>query len=748
MQRVDAVAKVTGTALYAADLVSAEGTDVAIAVTAARGRCRIDVDATAAMRLPGVRAIVTPRNAPRLHRATALGGSELSTLLPLQDDLVVYAGQCVALVVAETLLRAQVAAAAVQLRYLEEGTDLAVVDLEQAEARLPKTKRAESVERREEIGRATGDVVVDQVYGTAPAHHNALELGAVIAAWDESGRLTIKAPIQWTEMAALTLAQVFGMGIGDTLPGTLARVMGFSSHQRRVQIVPTYAGGSFGRNNSELFLVLAALAAKANRRPVALQLSRRDTFTLMPYRGETRSRILLMARADGSLVDLQAKLDATMGAAGSFVEPLGKGMASLYDCPNVHIEHHVARLDLNATGWMRAPGLAPGMFALESAMDELAVALNIDPVEVRIRNYADTDPQTGRKWSSKSLKDCYTAGAAAIGWGERRAGVREYPDGRRIGYGMAGAFHPNNQFPGSARVTLLPDGSAEVDTAIAEIGQGSLTAIAALAAEALGLPTGAVSVRWNDPSHPPGAPTFGSGGTLSNGSAVTHAARKVRRAFLEAVRVDRLSPHHGQRDIVIRDGLLVSAGGTESVVDAIKRRAGRPISCKATRGRAAFFRRRPSAAFGAVFTRVAFDPVTGEVRVEKMVGAYACGRVVNPPVLRGQLAGGMLWGLGQALLEQTHPDPRSGNWINRDLAEALVPTHADAPEIEVILVEEDDSANDPTGIKGGGEIGLVGAAAAIANAIFDASGVRVRNLPVRLDALLTPLSDNIDIGGS
>jgi len=379
---------------------------------------------------------------------------------------------------------------------------------------------------------------------------------------------------------------------------------------------------------------------------------------------------------------------------------------------------------------MRAPGLASGMFALESAIDELAAKLWMDPLELRLRNYSENDPQLGKPWSSKSLKACYEAGARAIGWHDRPHGDPE-SEGVLVGYGMAGSFHPNRQFPGSARVLLHPDGRAVVETCVTELGQGILTALTVLSAEALGLAPEAVTLHWNDPLSPPGAPTFASAGTLSNGAAVTAAAHKVRGALIGKVRKDRTSRHFGQPDITIKDGAITSSAGIEPVTAAMAR-IGKTLSASATRGRGSALLRGPSGAFGALFARVAVDAATEEIRVEKMVGAFSCGRVVNPSVLRGQLQGAMIWGVGHALFEQTRPDRRTGRWINRNLAEALVSTQADVPEMEIILIEEDDTANHLTGLKGGGELGLVGAAAAIANAVFDATGRRIRELPIDL----------------
>lgn len=345
-------------------------------------------------------------------------------------------------------------------------------------------------------------VRIDAMYHTSPLHHNAIDGGSVRAAWQGDGALDIAAPVQFAEMAALALAQ--------TACATACRVRwpshGFTSQTRQVRIRPVFAGGAFWRNNSELFLVLAAMAAKVNRRPVLFQLSRKDTFFLMPCHGETRSRMQFAGRADGTLVDMHATLDAALGAFGEFIEPLGEGVASVYACPNLLIEQRIARLHLSATGWMRGPGLASGILALASAMDEFAVELKMDPLALLRHNYATVDPQTGKPWSSKSLDQCQAAGAEAIGWDGRYEGQGITADCRLLGYGMTGTFHPNRQVTASVRFTLRAGGRADVATSVKELGQGVLTALTLLAAETLGIAREVVTIRHGAETRP-AAPT-------------------------------------------------------------------------------------------------------------------------------------------------------------------------------------------------------------------------------------------------
>lgn len=740
MNRIDGLAKVTGRAVYVGDITLEKDHAIVVPVLAPFAPARIaDIDARAALNASGVMSVITHENAPRLFKASALSGSELSELLPLQNEKILYPGQCVALVVARDLTTARNAAGKLRITY-EDGQRKPITKLDQAGDKLEPVTRAVTVAGKIKRGNINSaldmaSVRVEGIWRTSPQHHNPMELGATIAHWTEEGDLVIHAPVQWAPMAELTLGQVFGFNIADRMPGFIGRVTGLVRTPGRVRIIPTLAGGSFGRNNSELFLVLAAMAAKVAGKRVRLELSRKDSFFLMPYRGETRQHVTLGADMNGRLTAVRVGADIAKGAAGGFVEPVGEATPHIYACDNMEIVHSAAALDLNATGWMRAPGIAVGQFALEGAMNELADQLGIDPLEIRRRNHADRDPQSGKEWTSKSLLACYDEGAKAIGWNSRHANKALFSGNRLISYGMATAYHPNRQFPASAILSLDRNGRVSVRTKVAEIGQGSITALAMVVAEAFGTPPEQVDVVWNDPDLPPGAPTFGSAGTLSNAEAVVKAAKKVRSKLFSQLRRRRTSPHYGARNFSLSEGKVCSTGGVQHLAEAM-RDINNDIAARATTGLTMGWSRQVSAAFGAQFARVSIDRDTAEVHVDHLVGAFSCGRVVNRPVLRGQLAGAMIWGIGQALMEETIPDPDKGAWINANLAEALVPVNADVERLDVLLVDEDDHRFSETGIKGAGEIGLVGVAAAIAAAIHDATGIRARSLPIRIDQLI------------
>jgi len=745
-RRIEARDKVTGAARYAADLLAADFDgvlDYAVAVTSTQATGRITaIDTTSALARPGVRTVVTHDNAPRLRKFTALAGIEIGTFPPLQDDKLRYNGQCVALVVAETLEEARYAASLVTVSY--SAPETAVFALDDAGARFKDARRTGTTTPGK-TSRGDADATyaaarhrVDMTFDTAAHHHNAMEPGAAVAAWGPDGSLTVHLPTQFLYGEALVLGQAFGFGPADRIPGIVAQLVAGVERHGKVRVVATLAGGAFGSKNGNAHLLLAPMAAKVNGRPVKLVLTREQCFSMMPFRGETRQRLRLAAGEDGHLTSLIHESWAARGTAGSFIEPLGECSTKVYATDAARMNQQSARLNRNAPGWMRAPGVAAAQFALESAMDELAHTIGLDPLELRLRNHADTDPDTGHEWSSKSLTACYEAAAAAIGWEARPPSQSRGSDGRLVGYGMATSIYPASQMPAAARVRLDSDGSAVVRTAASEIGQGSLTAISQIAAESLGLELADVHLEWGDRQLPFGAPSVGSMGTLSAGAAVAKAARRVQRALVADVVRDRASPLFGRRarDIRVVAGRLECGDAVETIADAMRRRPGRLIERRAITGRDMGRSRLGRAAFGAQFATVSIDPSTFQVRVERLVGAFACGRIINPLIVRSQLVGGMIWGLGQALLEESHPDLRTGRWTNANLAEALVPTHADTPDVEIILIDEDDTRGHRLGVKGAGEIGVVGTAGAIANAIFDATGVRLTRLPMRLDRLV------------
>ena len=428
------------------------------------------------------------------------------------------------------------------------------------------------------------------------------------------------------------------------------------------------------------------------------------------------------------------------GAKGTYVEPAGETVTKSYACPNILVHCQSARLDTNAPGWMRGPGACLGQFALDTAMDALAVKMGIDPLEFRLRNHADVEPGSGHGWSSKSLKQCYAAAADRIGWHLRDPRVGSMREGRyRVGYGMTTSVYPVRQLPTLARIILGADGQARVQTAAHEIGQGLITAMTQLAAEGLGLPLAQVRLEWGDTALPYGSMTVGSMSALSNGASIVEAAAAVKAAIVKRAVRDRASPLYGsnRHDIDVVDGRVGHPDGKgESVAALMARHPDDPIEEEAITGRDFGRSKYGRQTFGAQFAKVLVDIETGHLRVERLIGAFAGGRPINPMLVRSQCLGGMVWGLGQALMEESLMDARTGVLMNRNLGEALVPAHADIADLDAIIIAEDDTRGHPIGIKGMGEIGVIGTPAAIGNAIFHATGVRLTTLPFRIERLM------------
>ena len=752
-RRIEGRDKVTGRVRYAGDLGSSDlepglgDMDIAVALLSTQSTGRIlAIDARKALASPGVKLMMTHENAPRLKKVLSLTGSEIGDILPLQDDKIWYGGQCIGLLLADTLENAAAATAIVEVSYSAPENDTAFT-LQSGRKRAEDAKTVGGGDKGQvKIGRpekayATAPHKVDLTFTTEDHHHHAMEPGAIVAAFDADGRLTVRLPTQFSYGDAVILGQAFGYDLKDRLPRVIAQVLGGFEFDNNVRVISTVAGGAFGSKIGNVHLLLAPLAAKLSGRPVKLVLTRQQTFTLMPHRGASSQRLRLAADADGKLQALIQDSVTAQGAGGKYVEPVGETVEKAYSCPNMRIHTQSARLDTGAAGWMRGPGSCLGRFASETAMDVLAFKMGIDPLEFRLINYADIEPDTGHEWSSKSLKACYEAAAQRIGWYDRDPAVGSMREGRHlVGFGVATSMYPVRQMPAVAKIIVGADGRARVQTAIHEIGQGAITAMTQIAAEAIGLPLAEVTLEYGDTLLPYGGMTVGSMSTLTNGAAVHDAGAKMQAALAKRAAHDHRSPLHGKaaKTLTVRDGRLVAPDGrSESVAELMARDRDKQLEVEAIAGRDMGRSKYGRQSFGAQFAKVLIDPDTLHVQVERMIGAFAGGRAINPLLVRSQLIGSMTWGLGQALMEESMMDERNGMWMNRSLGEALVPVNADIRHLEAIIVDEDDTRAHPLGIKGMGEIGVVGAAAAIGNAIFHASGLRLTSLPFRIDRLLT-----------
>ncbi len=757
--RIDGRAKVTGTGFYTADLNSFEAYlhpgeaplpvlhACVVPAAIAFGRV-LHLDPGAAEAMPGVRLVMTPANAPRLKKIRSLLMSEQTKYLPLQDSNVLYHGQPIALVVAETFEIAREAAARVKVTYSPQP---ALVNFEKNMSNATPVKKT-GAGSQARIERGSPDaaynnaaVKVQGRYLLQPAHHNAMEPGASVAHWHaEDGltnRLTVVCSTQFVYGEAVALAEAFDIGHKDKMLRIVAQVAVGKEIDSRVRVVAPLIGGGFGSKGGMNHTMLPAMAARLLRQPVKLVLSRQNTFSQMPYRGGLSIHVRLGATPDGTLTSLLQETVIQSSETASFLEPTGEVTPHLYAVENLLVAHTAVCLNTNSPGWMRAPGVAPGQFVLETAMDELGERLGIDPIDLRLRNYAQTDPEGGKEWSSKSLRECYQQGAERFGWHRRAARSTERDGVERIGYGMATAAYPANHFPATARLTFRIDGTVLAETATHEIGQGAITSLSQVVAEALAMPLDRVEIRIGDTTLPFGAFSAGSSTSLSVGSALLDAAHTLGERLARLARVDRRSSLYGcsLRDIVFNNGRLrhrIEAARVDSAVEVLERAGRTEIAVKRISGRLFGKSKYARMAFGAQFARVAVNEVTGSVRVTHMTGAFACGRILNARTSRSQLLGGMIWGVGHALMEETLRDPQVGAWVNANLAEAHVPVNADAPEIDIIMVPEDDSLGSELGAKGLGEIGICGTAAAISNAIYNATGRRLRNLPITADQVL------------
>jgi xanthine dehydrogenase YagR molybdenum-binding subunit len=726
--RRDGVAKVTGTATFAADN-HPEGLLYAVYVPATIARGRVSaLDVDAALAHPGVVEVITPANRPPLA-----GDPDSKNFMfafrfeALQDDMVRYANQPIALVLGETIEAATEGARLLNPQY--EALP-ARVGLDGAAAYKIETgafgRPGETSFGDIEAGHAAAVVAVDVTYETSAQYHNAMETHAVLAAWD-GDHLTLDMPNQAIVMSRAVYGYYFGIPAENVL------------------IRSPYLGGGFGSkaiaNGPQM---LAILAARMMGRPVKLMLPRAQMFGPVGHRGATRQQLRIGSDAQGGLTVLDHASLGTTSTFDDFVESAANASQGIYATPALRSVHSGVRVDAGTPGPMRAPGEAPGSAALECAMDEMAEKLGLDPLEFRLRNYAETEPGTGKPYSSKALRECYAQGAAAFGWAARPMAARQMVDenGLLVGWGMGTALFHAPMFAAKARAVLRADGSGLVETAAADMGQGAWTALAQIAADSLGLPLDRVEFRSGSSDLPDGGVAGGSGHTATAGSALHAAGLDAVRRLSEIATADPASPLFGAGNagVVARDGRLFVLGDearSESYAAIIARAGGAEVegtgsgarSPEAAEGHAMY-------AHGAVFAEVKIDPVLFQMRVTRLVGAFAAGRIINPKLAESQLMGGMIWGTSFALHEEALFDHRTGRIMNADLAGYHIPVNADVMGLQVITVHEDDPHVNPLGIKGVGEIGITGTVGAIGNAIWHATGQRIRHFPIRIADLI------------
>jgi xanthine dehydrogenase YagR molybdenum-binding subunit len=728
LTRRDGVLKVTGRATYAADN-HPEGMLYAVTAVSRIARGRVtSLDVAAAKAHPGVVEVLTPANRPPLSHDPDVKMPPFGFRVEvLQDDTVRYVNQPIALVVAETLEAATEGAALLRPQY---DIDVARTGLDDGERYAPPAVGVGGPPRTAhgdvEAGLAAATHVMEAVYSTPSQYHNAMEPHAMVAEWS-GDRVTLDTPNQALAMSAASFATYFGVPPENVL------------------IRSPFLGGGFG---SKAILngpqILAILAARVLERPVKLVLTRAQMYGPVGHRGATWQTLRIGTDADGKLTALHHKTLAATSSFDDFLEPAANASLPLYASPSILAEHEGLRLDIGTPGPMRAPGEASGSAALEVAMDEAAQACGMDPLAFRLANYAETEPGTGKPFSSKSLRDCYAQGAERFGWSRRPLGPRQMRDenGLLVGWGMGTAVFHCPHFPAQARATLRADGTALVETGGADMGQGAWTALAQIAAEALGLDPEQVELHSGLSSLPDGGVAGGSAHTASAGLALHNAGQDAIARLAELATADPQSPLFGAGNIGVdaRGGRLHRRDDdqrSESYAEILARANRTEVvgTAKAARDPAAA-EAHAMLSHGAVFAEVKVDPDLGQIRTTRLVGAFAAGRIINPRLVQSQYFGGMIWGISFALQEEAVTDRRSGRIMNADLAEYHVPVNADVPAMEAILVPEVDAFVNPLGIKGVGEIGITGTVGAIANAVWHATGVRVRRFPIRIEDLL------------
>ncbi|MEM8731416.1 MAG: xanthine dehydrogenase family protein molybdopterin-binding subunit [Pseudomonadota bacterium] len=728
VSRIDGIAKVTGAATFAADNRPDDLLYAAfVPSTIARGRVA-GLDTAAALAHPGVTHVMTPDNRPHLHGDPDEKPTIFSFRLDvLQNDAVRYAGQPIALVLAETLEAATEGARLVTATYEQDTPRIALTEVEPEEVAPGGFGRPMGTEHGDvAASHAAAVQSIDVTYDTAPQYHNALESHAMVASWDED-RLTLDMP---TQAIVLTCAAYGGL---------------FGIPPENVTIRCPFLGGGFGSKAIPTGPnVLTILAAKMAGRPVKMMLTRQQMFGPVGHRGATRQRLRMGIDAQSALTVIDHEGLAATSTFDDFVEPAANASLGLYAAQALRSAHQAARLDIGTPGPMRAPGEASGSAALECALDEMASAAGMDPLAFRLKNYADVEPGTGKPYSSKALRDCYAQGAARFGWSDRPLEPRQMRDetGFLNGWGMGTALFPCPMFGAEARATLAADGSAVFETSAVDMGQGAWTSLTQIAADSLGLEMDKVTLKAGHSDLPNGGVAGGSGQTATTGGALHAAGGELLRHLGEIAAADPASPLFGAGNATFRaqEGRLYIDGDnsrSDAFGDILARAGSAEISGT---GQAA---RPPEVgeayamnAHGAVFAEVKIDPDLFQIRVTRLVGAFAAGRIINPKLADSQLYGGMIWGLSFALHEEALHDPRTGRIVNADLAGYHVPVNADVQGLEVLTIHEDDPHVNPLGIKGVGEIGIVGTVGAIGNAIWHATGHRIRRFPIRIEDLL------------
>ncbi len=730
-KRVTGKLKTTGDAKYAAEFPVENVTHGVITTsTVAKGRIA-NIDTRKAQAVPGVIAIITHQNAPKLpfkpipqeQKITAApsAGEYPQTLY---TDRIHFYGQPVAVTVAETLEQAEQAASLIQVEYREEEHSVSVEKAEQAGQLITSEEKPDKSRGNPEAALANAEVSINVNYKVPTEHHNPIEPHATIAIWS-GDNLKLYDKTQWVKSVQQHLGSVFGIP------------------EANVEVISPFVGGAFGcAGRIWQQTTIAPIAAKVVNRPVKLVLSRKQMFSMTGHRPYTTQRVAMGANKDGTLTSIIHEATGETAQFETYTENVLNASRFLYACPNAQTKYRLAKLDISAPTFMRAPGEAQGVYALESALDELSYKLGIDPLELRQINYAEQDPESNLPWSSKALRECYRQGAEAFGWSQRNPKPRSMSEnGILIGYGMATGTYPMIRRPATAKARILNDGTAVVQSAASDMGPGTYTTMTIIASEALGISSDRITFELGD-SNFPFAPAHGGSMTVASvGSAVQAACQQARSQALALAKQQLNSPLARTKDnnLKAQDGRIFDKENSSqglSYQEILAQANQESIEAEASSEPGKEKEQYSMHSFSATFVEVRVDELLGDINVSRVVSAVDVGKIINPKTAKSQTIGGIVGGIGMALQEHTYLDTRYGNYVNANLGEYYVPVNADIPEIEAIFCGEPDYHANPLGARGIGEIAIVGTAAAIANAIYHATGKRVRDLPITPDKLI------------
>lgn len=726
--RVDGKAKVTGLAKYSAEY---ELPGLAYGVLAGSNITRGTInaiDTRSAERAPGVITVITHLNAPKVPgydvgTNPAKGPTGGKGLQIFGDNIVRFNGQPIALVIADTFERATYAASLIRAQYNKEEhhTDL---DKAEKESKPLEGQRYNVNTRGEADAWKKAPVKVEGTFLMPIEVHNPMELHATVVRWDADDKLTVWDKTQGVKSTQQSIANAFKLD------------------EKNVQVNAQYVGGGFGAAlRTWPHVIAAVMGAKKIGRPLKLVLTRSQMFTLVGYRPAAIQRIAIGATADGTLVGMHHEASANTSNYEEFTENVVGMTRILYACPNVTTQYKIYPLDVSTPTWMRGPGEATGSFPLECALDELAYALDLDPLELRLRNYAEKDPQNGKPYSSKFLREAYQMAADKIGWSKRDPQPKSMQEGGwMVGYGMStGIF---GAFRGNAKVAakLNADGTLVLQTAVADSGPGTATAMTKIASDAMGIAFNKVRFDLGDSSLPPGPTQGGSSTTATVGAAVSNACMSIKKKLIEAAKSTNVfGAEVSLENVSFTNGEMVSKNDASKKISypALLKAANMPsIELTDETGRNAELQKYSSYSYSVHFVKVKVHPLTGVVKVDRVVTAADAGTIVTEKQAANQMKGGVVGGIGMALMEEGVIDHRYGRWVNNNFADYHVPVHADVPDIEVLFVNKPDPILNPVGSKGMGEIALIGFAAAVANAVYHATGKRIRELPITPDKVL------------